>query len=416
MLKLFQKFKKPGYRPFGSADSRPNFTMPQRTLSHESKSKIASTMLMLLVAVAAGFGGGYIGARNQSYDTMSTEARQQIISNESELVSSIAKNVGSSVVSVNVSSETVTQNIFGMSQPRISEGAGTGVIISADGLIITNRHVVDSSTTDVSVTLSDGTELDDVEIIGRTNESDPIDIAFLKIKDLKGKKVTPAAIGDSAKVEVGDKVVAIGNALGQFQNTVTSGIISGYGRSLEAGDSSSYYTGQTESMQNLFQTDAAINPGNSGGPLVNVDGEVIGINVAVADAQSIGFAISINDVKGLIASVQKDGKLRRPYLGVRYVLLTDDYAYTYNLDAKRVAYLAQSEAGQAAVLEGSPAAKAGLKEKDIITRINDTKVDENNSLVSILGRFQVGDKVKLTVNRDGKEIKVEVTLEAAPEN
>ena len=370
-------------------------------------------MVLILVAGAAGFGGGYVGSRGNRVDVSSTQAKQQIISNESQLVNAIAKNVGASVVSVNVSSESLTQNFFGFSQPQTQESAGTGVIISKDGLVITNRHVVPTGTTSVSLTLSDGTELSDVEVIGRTNANDPLDIAFLKIKDAKGKTLTPAAIGDSSKVQVGDKVVAIGNALGQFQNTVTSGIISGFGRNLEAGDGSSYAS--LETLQNMFQTDAAINPGNSGGPLVNVNGEVIGINTAVANAEGIGFAIPINDIKGLIAGVQKNGKLQRPYLGVRYVSLTDDYAYTYNLDVKRGAYIAPGSGAQPSVIKDSPAEKAGLKEKDIIVAIDGTNIDENNSLVSILGRKQVGDKVKLKVNRDGKELDIEVTLEAAPE-
>ncbi|MDB5182315.1 MAG: putative HtrA2 peptidase [Candidatus Saccharibacteria bacterium] len=388
-------------------------TKPRQPMSVERKSSLATTILMLIVAVAAGFGGGYVGARNNGYDANSAQAKQQIISNESQLVNSIAKNVGASVVSVDVSSQTTTQNIFGISQPQTEEGAGTGVILTKDGLIITNRHVVPAGTTTVSVTLSDGTKLDNVTVVGRTAESDPFDIAFLQIKDLKGKTLTPAVVGDSSKVQVGDKVVAIGNALGQFQNTVTSGIISGYGRSIEAGDQSG--SSSTETLQNLFQTDAAINLGNSGGPLVNVNGEVIGINVAIADAQNIGFSIPVNDIKGLIASVEKDGKLERPYLGIRYVTLTDDYAYEYNLDVKRGAYIAPNNTAGPSILPGSPAEKAGLQEKDVITQINGTKIDENNSLVSLLGRFTVGTKVTLTVNRDGKDQKIDVTLEAAPQ-
>jgi serine protease Do len=300
---------------------------------------------------------------------------------------------------------------FGLQQYE-QEGAGTGVIISDDGIVITNRHVVSSGTTNVSITLSDGTILDDVEVIGRTNASDPLDIAFLKINDTKGKKLTVAKIGDSGSMEVGDRVIAIGNALGQFENTVTSGIISGYGRDVEALDGAN-----TESLQNLFQTDAAINPGNSGGPLMNLSGEVIGINVAVADAQNIGFAIPINDVKGLIASVEKNGKLERPYLGVRYVSLTDDVAYFYNLDIKRGAYIAPSqEAGESSIISGSPAEKSGLREKDIITSINDVGIDERNSLISVLGRFGVGDTVKLKVVREGSEITIDIRLEAAPQD
>jgi serine protease Do len=213
-------------------------------------------------------------------------------------------------------------------------------------------------------------------------------------------------------VQVGDKVIAIGNALGQFQNTVTSGIISGFGRSIQAGDESG---ASTETLQNLFQTDAAINPGNSGGPLVNTSGEVIGINTAVAGgtAQNIGFAIPISDVQGLITSVLKKGKLERPYLGVRYIMITDDIAYEYNLPVKRGAYIAPA-GKQASVIKDSPAEKAGIKEKDIIIEIDGTKLDEKNSILSVLGSRAVGDQAKLKIMRDGKEQTITVTLEAAP--
>ena len=437
MINSFSKPKKSTLRPLEPIDNpsspvkfeNPAVTKPvseqvplsmhavREFMSYEKKSRLANTIFMVLVAIAAGFGGGYFGASERGYESMnSTAAKQQIISNESELVNSIAKNTGASVVSVNVSSQLTSQSFFGFSQPQTEEGAGTGIILTKSGLIVTNRHVVPTGTTSVTVTLSDGTELDKVTVVGRTANNDSLDIAFLQIKDLKGKTLTPAVLGDSSKVQTGDKVVAIGNALGQFQNTVTSGIISGYGRSLVASEQNSMGgISNTETLQNLFQTDAAINPGNSGGPLVNVNGEVIGINVAIADAQSIGFAIPINDVKGLIASVEKDGKLERPYLGIRYVSLTDDYAYMYNLDVKRGAYIAPGTSGQPSVIVDSPADKAGLKEKDVIVAINGTKIDENNSLVSILGKFTVGTKVKLTVNREGKEQKIDVVLEAAPQ-
>jgi serine protease Do len=384
-------------------------------MDNQKKSHLANKILMLIVAVVAGFGGGYYGSHGNGYGNTSTATKQQIISNESQLVNSIAKNSGASVVSVNVSTQTTSVGFFGLSQPQTQEGAGTGIILSKSGLIVTNRHVVPTGTTSVSVTLSDGTKFDDVKVLGRTSNNDSLDIAFLQIKELKGKTLIPAVLADSSKVQTGDKVVAIGNALGQFQNTVTTGIISGYGRSLQAGDQTGS-PASVETLQNLFQTDAAINPGNSGGPLVNVNGEVIGINVAVADAQNIGFAIPVNDVKGLIAGVEKTGKLERTYLGVRYISLTDDYAYTYNLDVKRGAYITPGSAGQPSILSGSPAEKAGLKEKDIIISINGTKIDENNSVVSILGKFSVGTKVSLTINRDGKEIKLDATLEAAPQS
>jgi serine protease Do len=384
---------------------RPSFT--------EGRKRTAAVAAAIIVAAAAGFGGGWLGSRNNGVTVASTEARQQIVSSEGELISSVANTVGDSVVSVNVKAQTTSQGAFDFGQTKEESAAGTGIILTSDGTVVTNRHVVPAGTTSVSVTLSDGTELDNVSVIGRTADSDPLDIAFLKIGDTKGKKLPVVTLGDSSVTKVGDKVIAIGNALGQFQNTVTSGIISGYGRDIEAGDENG---SSSETLQNLFQTDAAINPGNSGGPLVNLSGQVIGINVAVADANNIGFAIPINDVKGLIASVEKNGKLERPYLGVRYVSLTDDYAYYYNLDTKRGAYVAPSQDGTESVISDSPAAKAGVQEKDVITAINNTKIDEKNSLVSVLGRFQLGDKVTLTVIRDGKEIKLTTALEAAPQS
>lgn len=399
----------PDHAELPAVQNTPQPIKPVKKTTPKKRIGVANSALLVIVAVAAGFGGGWFGARTENNGTTNittTEARQQIVSSEGELISGITKEVGPSVVSVSVTAQSRGSGFFG--DVYESQGAGTGVIISDDGIVITNRHVVPRGTSSVSVTLSDGTTLDDVSVIGRTADNDPLDIAFLKINDAKGKDLTVARIGDSANMEVGDRVIAIGNALGQFENTVTSGILSGYGRDVEASDGTS-----VESLTNLFQTDAAINPGNSGGPLMNLTGEVIGINVAVAEGQNIGFAIPINDIKGLIASVQKNGKLERPYLGVRYVSLTDDIAYYYNLDTKRGAYIAPTQNGQSAILPDSPAAKAGLQEKDIITAINDVKIDEKNSLVSVLGKFPVGEKVTLTVLRDGKDIKVDITLEAS---
>ena len=381
------------------------------------KQTLLAAVFLLIISVSSGFAGGWYGARNKdsALGSQNTSANRQVILNESQLINSIAKDVSPSVVSVDVTSQSAVQNLgfFGFSTPSAQQSAGTGVIISADGVIVTNRHVVPAGSTSVSVTLSDGTKLDNVSVIGRTSESDSLDVAFLKINDKKGKTLVAAKLGDSSKVQTGDKVVAIGNALGQFQNTVTSGIISGYGRSVQAGDQTGTVS---ETLQNLFQTDAAINEGNSGGPLVNVNEEVIGINTALAGgAQNIGFAIPINDIQGLIKGVLSTGKLQRPYLGVRYVSLTDDIAYQYNLSVKRGAYVAPGS-GQASIVAGSPADKAGIKEKDIITKIDDQAIDENNSLTSVLGRHNVGDSVTLTVVRDGKEQKIKVTLEAAPQS
>lgn len=372
---------------------------------------LATVALIVICSVSAGFIGGYYGSGLSGSVNRDVKQAQSAASSESQLITQIAKDVGPSVVSINVVSEGVTNGIFGP-QAVSQENAGTGVIVDAQGIVITNRHVVPKGATKVSVILSDGTELNDVEVLGRTGDGDPLDIAFLKIKDKKGKELKAAKLGDSSQVQVGDKVVAIGNALGEFQNTVTSGIISGYGRNVEAGDQQS-----SESLQNLFQTDAAINQGNSGGPLVNISGEVIGINTAIAagQAQNIGFAIPISDVQGLISGVLKTGKIQRPYLGVRYASLDEKYAYEHNLDIKQGAYLAPTN-GQGPVLSDSPAEKAGLKEKDIITKVNGTEIDQRNSLTSLIGRHAVGDKVTLTIVRSGNTQMIEATLEAAPSN
>jgi serine protease Do len=379
------------------------------------RTRLAAIIGVILLCFFAGIGGGWLGAHEYNNGrtlASSTAAKQQYISDESSLIASIAKNVGQSVVSVDVQGQATTQDFFGYGQTQTTEAAGTGFIISSDGIIVTNRHVVPSGTTSVSVTTADGTTFDNVQVIGRTADSSSQDVAFLKINDLKGKTLIPVTLGDSSKMQVGDRVIAIGNALGQFQNTVTSGIISGFGRDVTAGDQSGAQS--NENLTDLFQTDAAINEGNSGGPLVNINGEVIGINTAIAsNAQNIGFAQPINDVKGLVASVLGGGKLEQPYLGVRYVSLTNDIAKEFNLKTTRGAYIT-SGSGQQAVVAGSPADKAGLSDHDVITKVNNITIDDKTSLTAALSRFKVGDKVTLTIVRDGKTITKEATLEAAP--
>ncbi len=369
---------------------------------------------LVVISLVLGFGGGWLGAF--SYDHISgvssTVVKQQYVSGESQLIADIAKNVGPSVVSIDAVQTSAAQDIFGFTFPSSQEAAGTGFIISSDGIIITNRHVVPAGTTSLSITLSDGTKYRNVQVIGRTSQSSPLDVAFLKINDLGGKKLKAVTLGDSSKMQVGDKVVAIGNALGQFQNTVTSGIISGYGRDVTAGDQNGT---SSENLTDLFQTDAAINEGNSGGPLVNINGEVIGINTAIASsAQNIGFAIPINDIKGLVAGVLDKGKLEQPYLGVRYVSLTDDLAYQYNLSVKRGAYIVPSTGAESSIIPGSPAEKAGLQEKDIITKVNNITIDDKTNLTSALANFQVGENVTLTVVRGNQTITLHATLATAP--
>ncbi|OVE79116.1 hypothetical protein BVY00_01245 [bacterium G20] len=394
--------------------NRPN--LPNIPALQRQRLRRPKNLLLVLLCGFVGFGGGLLGAQINNHGNVSratTAQKQQYISNESQLIAQIAKDVAASVVSIEAQSQTSVQDIFGFTFPQQQSGAGTGFIISDSGIIVTNRHVVPVGTTSVSVSLADGTKFTDVKVIGRTNPNNSLDVAFLKINDLKGKKLTSVSLGDSSKMQVGDKVVAIGNALGQFQNTVTAGIISGFGRNVTATDQSG---ASAETLSDLFQTDAAINPGNSGGPLVNISGEVIGINTAVAGgAQNIGFAIPVDDVKGLISTVLSGGELKQPYLGVRYVSLTDDLAYQYNLPVNRGAYIAPA-ASQNSILPGSPAEKAGLKEKDIITKVNNITIDNKTNLTSALSRFKVGDEVILTVNRGGKTITIHATLEAAPAN
>lgn len=395
---------------------------PPRLTFLRDRMSAVGLLLALVVGVFAGLAGGFWGASihdNSSSIGTSLSSQKKIVTSQSQLISQIAKTVGPSVVSVNVVSQTTASNpfdsFFGGGGTQQQESAGTGIVLSADGLIVTNRHVVPSGTTSVSVTLSDGTELDNVQVLGRTSTSDTLDVAFLKITDAKGHKLTPAVIGDSSQLQVGDAVVAIGNALGQFQNTVTSGIVSGFGRSVQAGDSSG--TQNPENLDDLLQTDAAINEGNSGGPLVNLNGQVIGINTAVAsNSQSIGFAIPINDVTGLIKQVEKTGKFQRPYLGVRYVALTPDVAKQYSIDVTSGAFIPPAaDSSSPSILSGSPADQAGLKEGDVITKIDSTTIDQNHSLTSIINKHQVGDQVSLTIIRDGKTIHAEATLAAVPD-
>lgn len=402
--------KNPGFAGLPKITKKPD-------LSGVRGARIKRLVIFLAVVLLVGFAGGWLGARQYNHRNSilgsDTKTKAQYISTESQLVAQIAKDVGQSVVSVNVKSQSQQQDLFGNSSPVNQQSAGTGFFISSDGIIMTNRHVVPYDTTSVSVTLADGTTYNNVKVLGQTSSSSPLDIAFLKVTDLKGKKITPVTLADSSKVQVGDKVVAIGNALGQFQNTVTSGIISGFGRDVVAGDNSG---SSAENLTDLFQTDAAINEGNSGGPLVNLDGEVIGINTATAGdgAQGIGFAIPINDTKGLVASVLSSGKIQQPFLGVRYVSLTPDLASQNGVSVNQGAYIVPSTDGQPSVVAGSPADKAGLKEKDVITKVNNLILNDRTGLTSALSQFKVGDKVTLTIVRGGKTIKIFATLAATP--
>jgi len=315
--------------------------------------------------------------------------------NQENTIAAIAEKVGPSVVSITTKSQVASN--FGTSSSQV--GAGTGIIVSSDGYVMTNNHVIEDAN-DVVVVDSTGEQYDNVTVIGR----DPLnDVAFLKIESSATFK--PVTLGNSSTLRIGQQVVAIGNALGQYSNTVTSGIVSGVGRPVTANAGN----GQTESLTDLIQTDASINPGNSGGPLLNMSGQVIGINTAIAeDANGIGFSIPINSTKGVLAGVLKNGKVSRSFMGVSYLNITADVAKEYNLSVKEGAYVFKNEGS--AISSGSPADKAGLKNKDVITKINDDAIGKQGGLSSVIGQYQPGDKVTITFIRDGKEQTTELTF------
>ena len=314
-------------------------------------------------------------------------------------IASVANSVSKSVVSIITST---TQKSLTSSESSAT-AAGTGFILSKDGYIATNKHVV-SGANKIGVLLDDGTAFEDVELIG----TDPLnDFAIIKIKD--AKDLTPIKLGDSKTITAGQQVIAIGNALGAYQNSVTSGIISGKGRSLTATDSSRT---QYETLSDMIQTDAAINGGNSGGPLLNAAGEVIGINTAYASqGNNVGFAIPISSVKGIINNVLKGQGFERAVIGVRYINLTPTIAKQKNLDVNHGALISSSK-GNNAIISGSAGDKAGLKENDIITSVNGVEIGVSGSLSSLIGEYSVGDTVTLTIIRNGKTENLEVTLTA----
>lgn len=275
---------------------------------------------------------------------------------------------------------------------------GSGFIIKSDGLIVTNKHVVSDTTVSYKVYTKDNKSYD-VQKIFR----DPAnDIAILKI-DSTGASLQPINMGDSSNLKVGQFVIAIGTALGEFRDTVTTGVVSGLGRGITAG---STFEGSVEQLDNVIQTDAAINPGNSGGPLLNSSGQVIGINTAIStQGQNIGFAIPINVIKAAIDNFNQTGQFSRPYLGVRYRMIDQRTAVMNSIP--QGAYVQD-------VISGSPAEKAGIKADDIITKIDNIKTVGSDTIVSgTISGHKVGDKIIVEVYRNNKTQSFNVTLEEA---
>lgn len=368
---------------------------------------IGALVLVVLVSVL----GGAISDRlfgfkpldflvKRQTDGFRVNSLEQKILNEESIVISVAEEVSPSVVTVSIKTpqrSVLQYDLFGGLRRRVEGGVeqdiGTGFIISEDGLIVTNKHVVSDSESSYKVVTKDDDEYD-VKQISR----DPLnDLAILKV-DANGLK--PASLGDSGNLKVGQFVVAIGTALGEFRHTVTTGVISGLGRGITAGDP---FEGSFERLDDVIQTDAAINPGNSGGPLLNSAGQVIGVNVAVAQsAQNIGFAIPINVVKKALDQFNKTGKfLSKPFLGVQYQTIPKDTAILNNVPEG--AYIVE-------VVPDSPAEKAGVKAGDIVTKIDGEELGENKELSDVIGSKVSGNIVSLDIWRDGQTLNLSATL------
>jgi serine protease Do len=375
----------------------------------QHRKTIILAIIIVILSLSFGFlgsciyGGLFIKTNSITASSITSSVDgNKLSTTQEENIASVASKVSESVVSITSSSNGSASSYTGTnSSSEVS--AGTGIVISSDGYVLTNYHVVEGSSS-LKVVTSDGTTYKSVKYIGR----DPLnDIAFIKINNVKN--LTTAEIGDSSTVKIGQNVIAIGNALGEYQNTVTSGIISGKGRPVTA--SSDDGTGSSESLTDLIQTDAAINSGNSGGPLVNMSGQVIGINTAVAaNANGIGFAIPVNATKGIIAGVLQDGKVERAYLGVSYVDITSDVVDEYNLSLHKGAYITSKTNGGSSVVSGGPADKAGLESGDIITKVGNKTIGDDGSLSTLIGEYKPNDQVVLTIVRNGNTITKTATL------
>jgi 2-alkenal reductase len=329
---------------------------------------------------------------------------------EESAVTKVVDEVTPSVVSVGIKRQPASNNInnfffdpFGFfnqpqpdsqSEPETEQDIGSGFVIEAEGLIVTNKHVVADIGADYRVISSK-----DEEMVVEKIYRDPVnDLAILKVTPpLTGLK--PVKLGDSDNLKVGQTVIAIGTALGEFRSTVTTGVISGLGRGINAGGP---FGGGSERLDNVIQTDAAINPGNSGGPLLNSSGEVIGVNAAVSKAaQNIGFALPINVVKAAIDNFNQTGKFSRPYLGVRYQMIDQKTAILNSVP--RGAYVVE-------VVSGSPAQQGGIKTGDIITEISGDKLTDDNSVAQIIAQKKPGEQVEVEIFRDDQKQTLKLTL------
>lgn len=378
----------------------------------------------LAIAIIFAFIGGLFGSlvtlRYLSASPLQNIVKKEVVElSEESAVVDVVNKVSPAVVSISVQKDISQSNqidpffqgwpwFYYEQQPENTEpdwqkvGGGTGFIISSDGYILTNKHVVSDADAKYFVVLNDGQEYE-AQIIGTDLFND---IGVLKIE---AKDLPVVDLGDSDELVIGQKVVAIGNALAEFSNTVTVGVVSGIGRSIVASDRQ----GSSEKLEDVIQTDAAINPGNSGGPLLNLAGQVVGINTAVSEqGQSIGFAIPINSAKSVIDSILASGEIVRPYLGVRYMMLTASIAKANNMDIDHGALVVRGDTpADLAIIPGSPADKAGIIENDIILAVNGQDLNNDYHLAKAISGFRPGDEITLKVWSKGSTKEVKVVLE-----
>ncbi|MBI4094408.1 MAG: trypsin-like peptidase domain-containing protein [Candidatus Liptonbacteria bacterium] len=283
----------------------------------------------------------------------------------------------------------------------VKVGGGSGFVVESGGLILTNKHVLSDPKAEYAVIANDGRKY-----MGRIISRDPInDVAILKID---AERLPAVSLGNAIGLELGQSVIAIGNALGLFKNTVSLGIISGLSRSITA---QADPQAPPQELRGLIQTDAAINPGNSGGPLVDLNGNAVGINTAIVfGAQNIGFAIPINAAKRDLADLKEYGRIRRPLLGVRYVIIDENLQEKMKLPVDYGALVTRESPQDHGVVPESPAHKAGIREKDIILECNGEKIDRDHPIQDILETLEVGDTVAMLVLRGKKKLSVKAAL------
>lgn len=317
-----------------------------------------------------------------------------IVIDEEDAVIDVVENSSDAVVSV-VRSEVFFDPFDGPT--RSEDSIGTGFIVDGEnGTILTNRHVVSDSNVSYSVVVGRAQETYEVTEVYRDTIND---FAILKI-DTEGRELPSLKLGDSDKIKVGQTVIAIGNALGEFGNSVTKGVVSGLGRGIVARSGA---FGESQAIENVIQTDAALNPGNSGGPLLNLSGEVIGINVAIsAGAENIGFSIPINSIKSVLDTFEQEGRIIRPFLGVEYQQISSKVAEARSLP---VGAFVQS------VVEDSPASRGGIRQGDIILRIAGIRLDDSqNTLANVISRQPIGQDIEIVIDRNGREQTLTVRL------